>query len=137
MPYEERLQPYLEKYTMERLKPVPVQPVRDNWADRIDGNQPIRSRYLGHMTRNQPIRAWYMFNRCTFTLDLNSDLTPPEYKDWYLGEGSPVEPLKTDLDVEITDALAETRQGKDEAKTDTQRGRMSEDETVFYTYMSG
>ena len=35
--YEEKLKPYLEKYTLERLKPKPIEPVDESWKSTIDG----------------------------------------------------------------------------------------------------
>lgn len=58
--YEEQLEPYLEKYTLERLKPKPVKPIGETWKDNID-----------------------------------------DYKRWYLEDGDPVLPPKTDQDVDM------------------------------------
>ena len=35
--YEEQLQPYLQKYTLERLKPKPIEPIGEPWKDTVEG----------------------------------------------------------------------------------------------------
>ena len=39
--YEDQLEPYLEKYTLERLKPKPVKPIGETWKDNIEGKDHV------------------------------------------------------------------------------------------------